>query len=299
MADPFSGRQGRLTGMWAADQAQNTGNSISALLNTGQTNALGSIGTGRTNSLASLGQGYDAAVPQYQEAIGRFDPWAEAGRGALTTYQNSLGQNGAAGNAAAVSQFQASPSYQYQVDQATDAVARKASALGALGSGNTQAAITDRASQLANQEYGGWQDRLNGLSTQGLQATGAQAALQRGLGDLGVQRGRDESNIYDNAAGREAGIYSNFAGLGASNLANLGQQTISAGTGALMAGQDAAANKLNFGMNIAKTGLSLLGGGLGGLGGLAGGALFGGGGTVSNALGAATNFQPFGDGTKW
>jgi hypothetical protein len=119
-------------------------------------------------------------------------------------------------------------------------------------------AITDRAANLANQEYGGWQDRLNGLSNTGLQATGQQANIQQGLGNLYAQQGRDQSNVYSDAAGKEAGIYTGYANANASALGNLGQTIIGAGTGALMAGQTAAQNRLNFGMNLGKTAVSLL-----------------------------------------
>lgn len=260
----FGGSADRRLGMWAYQQGKDTEAANQARFDTAQSSALAALGRGQTDSLAALGQGYANAVPEYQGAIDRFNPWAEAGRGALTTYQNSLGQGGAAGNAAAVSQFQASPGYQYQVDQATDAVARKASALGALGSGNTMQAITDRASNLANQEYGGWQDRLNALSNTGLAATGQQANLQRGLGNLYAQQGRDESNIYGSTAGQEAGLYGNFASLGANNAWN----GTNLGVNAVQQGQKNATNKvmsgLNFGLGLAGTGLNLLGLGMGG-----------------------------------
>lgn len=260
----FSGSADRRLGQWGYLQAQEAGTKAQGLLDQGKSDALAAIGTGRTNSLNALGQGYDAAVPEYQAAIDRFNPWAEAGTKALTTYQNSLGQNGADGNAAAVSQFQASPGYQYQVDQATDAVARKASALGALGSGNTMQAITDRASNLANQEYGGWQDRLNGLSNTGLAATGQQANIQQGLGNLYAQEGRDVSNVYGSTAGAEAGLFSNFAGLGANNVWNATNTGINAVQKGQAAAKDSVMSGLNFGLGLGGVGLNLLGMGMGG-----------------------------------
>lgn len=259
MGGLFSGSSSRRVGAWAYQQAQEAGAKAQTQLDQGQTSALNSISEGRTQGLSSLGQGYDTARTEYQGASDRYQPWTDAGTKALSTYQDSLGQNGAEGNANAVAQFQASPGYQYQVDQATDAVARKASALGALGSGNTQAAITDRASQLANQEYGGWQDRLNGLSNTGLQATNAQADLQKGLGDLGVSQGRDEANIYTTTGAQDAGIYSNFANLGSQNTWN----TSNAGSNAILTGvkngQNQVMSGLNFGVNAAGSGLKLLG----------------------------------------
>lgn len=269
MADPTSGRAGRNTGIWAADMAGKLFTAGQDALGLGKTDALNAIGQGRTQGLASLGAGYDAARPEYEGAIARFDPYAEAGRGALATYQGSLGLGGDAAHDSAVSAFQASPGYQWQQDQAADAIARKQSATGALGSGNTLAALSDRSQQIANQEYGGWQDRVNGLSNMGLQATGAQANLQKGLGDLGAQQGRDEASIYGTTGAQEAGLHTNFAQLGNQNIGNLSNTVVGAGTGAMMAGQTAAQNRLNLGMQGLSLGASLASGamGLGGLGG--------------------------------
>ena len=276
MASPFSGKAGRLAAMWGVDQANASANRISDLLGAGQTNALEALKAGQAPALGALGAGYDTAKSEYQGAIDRFNPWADAGKGALGMYQNSLGLGGAAGNDTATAAFREAPGYKYSVDQATDAVARKASALGALGSGNTMQAISDRAQNMADQGYKGWQDQLNGLSNTGLAAVGQQAGLQGRLGDLGAQRGRDEAGIYTGDAARSADIYSNFARMGAANLGNLGQQTIDLGTAGFKAGDAAAQNKLNFGMQLGKTAASLLGGAMtGGLGFAAGGLLSG------------------------
>lgn len=260
----FSGSADRRLGMWAYQQGKDTEAANQARFDTAQSNALAALNRGQADSLAALGQGYSRAAPEYQTAIDRFNPWVSAGTNALGTYQNSLGLNGADGNAAAVAQFQESPGFQYRVDKGTDAVARKASALGALGSGNTMTAIADYNRNEANQEYGGWQDRLNALSNTGLAATGQQANLQQGLGNLYAQQGRDESNIYGSTAGQEAGLYGNFASLGANNAWN----GTNLGVNAVQQGQKNATNRvmsgLNFGLGLAGTGLNLLGLGMGG-----------------------------------
>ncbi|CAN7663208.1 hypothetical protein LJR009_006055 [Bosea sp. LjRoot9] len=258
MASSFSGRAGRLAGMWATDQALQDYATGNQLIDAAKTDTLGAIDRGRTGALASLGQGLSDATGTINGAVSRYDPWVDAGKSALSTYQNSLGLNGAGGNAAAVAAFQESPGYAYQRDQAVDAVARKQSALGALGSGNTMQAITDRSSQLANQEYGGWQDRLNGLSNTGLQATGQQTGLLGQLGNLQAQNGRDEAGVYTGAAGQEAGALQGYAGLGLNNLNQMSNTKIGAGSGALLAGQQAAQNRMNFGANLAKTAVSVL-----------------------------------------
>lgn len=286
MASPFSGKAGRVAGMWAIEQAlqdYNLGaNKIESAkadtltaLDRGRTGALTSIGQGRTDSLAALGQGMDAARPQYQGAIDRYNPYTTAGTGALTAYQGSLGLGGDAAYDSAVSSFREAPGYRYSVDQATDAVARKASALGALGSGNTMQAISDRAQNMADQGYGAWQGQLKGLADTGLAATGAQAGIQTQLGNLEAQYGRDQSGVYSGAAGQEAGIYTGtagqeagayqgYAGLDLGNIARMSDTKISAGTGALMAGQQAAQNKFNFGMQLGNLGANLVGSFMGG-----------------------------------
>lgn len=264
MASPFSGRAGRLAGIWAQQQAIEDYGTGTALIDKARTDTLGALDRGRTGALTSLGQGLTSATGTINSAVDRYNPWVDAGKSALGTYQNSLGLNGATGNAAAVSQFQESPGYAFQRDQAVDAVARKQSALGALGSGNTMAAITDRSSQLANQEYGGWQDRLNNLSNTGLQATGQQTALLGNLAGMQQQTGRDQANVYTGTAGQEAGAYQGYAGLGLNNLQRMSDARISAGTGAMMAGQQAAQNRMNFGMQLANLGTNLFGSFMGG-----------------------------------
>jgi hypothetical protein len=260
----FSGRSSRLAGMYGQQQAIDAEGRVADLLGTAQTNALGAIQQGQAPSLAALGSGYDAARGEYNGAIDRFNPWVDAGKGALGAYQGSLGLGGAAERDAAVSQFQNSPGFGYAVDQATDAVARKASALGALGSGNTMQAIGDRAQNMQNQEYGAWQDRLNGLSNTGLAATGQQANLQQGLGNLSAQQGRDEAGIYTGNANKSADIYGNFAGLGASNISNMTQFGTNALLNGVKSGQDNVNSGFSFGANLAGAGLGLLGMGMGG-----------------------------------
>lgn len=253
-----AGTASRNIGIWGYNQAQDAQNRVADLLGTAQNNALGAIGQGKTSSLAALGQGYAAAVPQYQGAIDRLNPYAQAGERALGTYQDSLGLNGQTGYDNTVNAYRASPGYERRVNEATDAVARKASALGALGSGNTMQAISDRANYLADEDYGRWQGQVQGLAGMGQQAATSQAGIQQGLGNLYAQQGRDTSSIYDTAAGRESGLYQNLAGLGANNIWN----ATNAGIGAVNQGQknaaDAVASRNSMTTNMIGSGLSLL-----------------------------------------
>lgn len=246
----FSGSAARRIGQWNVLQAIDAERRGEAMRQEAQSGALASLGSG-------YGQARTDLNDQFGGAIGRLDPWTNAGTSALGTYQGSLGQGGQAERDAAVSQFQNSPGFQYAVDQASDATARKASALGALGSGNTMQAISDRAQNMQNQEYGAWQDRLLGLSDRGQQAATAQAGLQGQLGTslagLGQSQGRDE-----------AGVYTGLAGLGLNNIWNSQGIQSSSLTNAQKQATDNVNSGYSFGANLVGSGLNLLGMGMGG-----------------------------------
>ncbi|MCB5205008.1 hypothetical protein LH464_21310 [Neorhizobium sp. T786] len=137
---------------------------------------------GQGNEIINTGEGQSAGA--INSAIGGYQPWVDAGEGALGTYQDALGLNGAEGNARATGAFQVGPGYQFAMGQGEQAALRGASAAGMLSSGNTLTALTEYGQGMANQEYGGWLDRLNGLSGQGMQGAAGQAQGYGGLADL-------------------------------------------------------------------------------------------------------------------
>lgn len=169
--------------------------------------------------------------------------------GATSLGLDALGVNGAGGNARAVQAFQASPGYQYAVDQSLDGIARKANALGVSAGGNTLAALSDRAGNMANQEYGSWLDRLTGYVSPELAATGGMAGYEAA-----------KAPVYTGSA-------NSIANLGTATTTGVNDQNTQAAN-AEMAGSK---NLWNFGLQaataLASGGTSLLGGGLGGLGG--------------------------------
>lgn len=245
-----AGTAARNIGIWGYQQAQDAIGKGQSILDQAQSNALASLGQG-------YGQARNDLTAQYTGAIDRLNPWTDAGKNALGVYQGSLGLGGNAARDSAVAAYRASPGYERRVAEATDAVARKASALGALGSGNTMQAISDRANYLADEDYGRWQGQLQGLSDRGQQAATTQAGLQGQFGTqlagLGTQQGRDES-----------GVYTGLAGLGVNNL----WQGTSAGLNAVQNAQTQAASNVasrnSLTANIIGSGLGLLGMGMGG-----------------------------------
>lgn len=204
----------------------------------------------RNYSLRTLDSGYKNARDNKTKEFYLYQPYADTGLSAFNQYADASGVNGQAGYDKAADNFRASPGYQWQVDQATDAVARKASSLGALGSGNTMTAITDRASNLADQEYDDYLGRLDNINKQGFAATGAQAGVLSDRANLFAQQGRDKSDVNQN-----------FTGMSLNTKQNTTSQYLQALHGGMMAGQNAAANRWNFGMSALNGAASFIGGG--------------------------------------
>ncbi|MEZ0171028.1 hypothetical protein [Microvirga sp. TS319] len=290
-----SGKDGRDAAKAMSDVLVNTRDSALQSIDRGTNRAVADLGRARDvyrgaqrNQLDALRSGYDTARDYGQRAYDAFTPYTNAGRNAFSQYQDAIGMNGADGRTRALSAFQAGPGYQWQVDQASDAAARKASALGLTASGNTLDAITRLGSNLANQEYGSYLDRLNGVAKLGYDATGQQAGALRDLGNLATNYGTQRANVYGQTAGNIGHTYGQQAGYryGAGNtggqlIANIGQGLANAASQNELAGQQAAANRAGLLMSGLQLGASVLGGGFGGGmgGGMGGGlgSLFGGG----------------------
>lgn len=204
-----------------------------------------------------LNTGQNNAVGALDQSAGIYGDLAKKYSGATTLGLDALGVNGPEGNTRATQAFQAGPGYQYAVDQSLDAINRKAAALGIAAGGNTLAALSDRAGNMANQEYGSWLDRLNGYVSPELQATGGQAG----------------------AIASKAPVYTTTA----SNLASLGTNTTNGltnqNTQAANAEMQGSSNLWGLGLNLAKLGVSAATGGLGG-----GTSLLGGGGGTAGVM---------------
>lgn len=121
-------------------------------------------------------RGFKFARQQYKRGFkGLANDYADA-KGEFGTYADALGLNGDEGNTRAVDTFHTSPGYDFRLDEGLKAIDRTAASRGMLGSGNTAIDTLKYAGDLADNEYGGWMDRLEGLGTK-------QAAIDTGLGD--------------------------------------------------------------------------------------------------------------------
>jgi hypothetical protein len=192
-----------------------------------------------TEAQADLDKGFAGAMPELTNAVEAYTPLANLGAkyGAGTdTYMDALGINGPGGNANATNAFQASPGYAWMRDQAIEATARNMNRTSP--GGNEIAAVTDRASNLANQEYQNWLTRLGGFVNPELQATsGAAGGRAAGYGA--------KAGLWQNDAQNRIGVRGNVAsGIANSNTAAANAQ--------MQASGNFWSSLMNLGGNVAK-----------------------------------------------
>lgn len=200
---------------------------------------------------ATLTNGQNSAVGALDQSAGLFGGLAGKYGKATSLGLDALGVNGADGNARATSAFQAGPGYQYAVDQALQNTLRTNNAQGQGVAGNTLAALSDRAGNMANQEYGSWLDRLGGYVSPELSATNGQAGAiaakapvytntAQSIANLGTNTTNGVTNQNTQAANAEMAGSGNLWGLGL-NLAKLGVGAATGGTSLLGGGGSGSA----------------------------------------------------------
>jgi hypothetical protein len=148
-----------------------------------------------------------------------FQPFREAGIGALGQQQDILGLQGAGAQQAAFDAFKDSPGQAFLRDRGEKALLRNSAAIGGLGGGNIRSGLQQQGIGFANQQFGDFQNRLAGISGGGQSATtqGAQIGanlsgqISQGLAGQGQARA---SGILAEQQGN-AGLAGNILGLGA------------------------------------------------------------------------------------
>ena len=204
-------------------------------VNQGYDTALGALDTGQQ----ALESGYGAAKDTKTRIAGEmgevaqqgfnaqsdmWTPWTVPGLNAYKNMDTLL--NDPNGYNTILQKYQASPQFQFQLKQATDAVQRSAAATGNRLGGAQLAALSGRANDVANQSFNGWLDRLQQMAQTGFNAQsnlsqaqnnltagrtnalqyGDTSALDVGLGkdvlginqqrgDIGINRGQDMANL--------------------------------------------------------------------------------------------------------
>ncbi len=213
--------------IFTGDPAKKAAAENQARLGALKTEGMGYLDAGKTGSLDALGSAGDK--------FGGIASKYGAGTG---LYLDSLGVNGADGTARARDAYTATPGYDWRVSQALDQTNRAAAATGSLAGGNTLAALSDRAGNMAAADYTGWQDRLAGLISPEL------AGVTGGAG-------------IDTA---KAGVYTNDANSRVNLASGVTNGINNQGTQAANAEMAGSGNLWNLGLNLAKLGTGFLGG---------------------------------------
>ncbi len=167
-----------------------------------------------------LAQGRQAITTGYGQAQDIFNPINATAQGGANAYADITGAAGQAGQDRARALFETDPGYQFARDEALRATERTQGTGGFQGSGNVLAALEDRASGLAQQQYGNYVNRLAPFLGYSLGAGASQAytgeanALNTALGNqaqlgYGTQAGigsAQAAGTLGDAAARQAGI---------------------------------------------------------------------------------------------
>lgn len=174
------------------------------------------------------GSGQSGAISQgQQQANADVQPWVTTGTAANSQQANLLGLNGQPAADTAMTSFQASPGYAYQVQQGLRGVDAGAASKGLLRSGATLKAEQTLGSNLANQDFSAYMSRLNSLST-----TGESAGVNQASTDTGAAA--NQASIYGNTAN---GVTNSLTGLlGNSNVQNGLTSLFSSGGGGVDSG---------------------------------------------------------------
>lgn len=138
-------------------------------------------------------QGLGLQREQYNNSIGYFEPYRDAGADALAQQRALIGLNGFGEQDAAIGQIQNGAQFQALNRQGQDAILQNASATGGLRGGNTQAALAQFSPQLLQSLIQQQYANLGGLSTLGQNSAAMSASSGQNFanqsGDLLKQRG--------------------------------------------------------------------------------------------------------------
>lgn len=166
---------------------------------------------------------------QYDQSRADQLPFLQAGQGAIGTYASLLGQNGAPAQTAAMGQFQASPDYNFRLNEGARALTARNAALGIQDSGAAQRSAMQYGQGLASQEYGNWANRLAALGGVGQTAaannaqvggnyanavTGINQNTAQALGSSYINQGNIWSNLINNWSGQATRAGTAFMGGG-------------------------------------------------------------------------------------
>ena len=162
----------------------------------------------------------NAAMPYYNQIAGTitpyYQPYVNAGNQALSALMPQLMQlvsNPSAFMNQMSSGFQASPGYQYNVQQATNAANQAAAAGGMVGSPMEQQQLAGEISGMANQDFYNYLNHILKIYAGGMQGLG-------GVGKVGYTASSSLANELAKSLMNQGNLA--FAGTQASNMHNAG-----------------------------------------------------------------------------
>lgn len=183
------------------------------------------IGANATNKAAQKGaaasqQASDATIAEQRRQfdIGQQNqqPWLQAGTQSVGHYANLLGLNGPEASANAQAVFQASPDYQFRLNESMRGLTARNAALGIQDSGAAQRAALTLAGNQASGEFNNYANRLSSLA--GVGQTAAQNTATQGqsfANSMGQVLGNNAQNLassYATQGQNNANLWSGIGG---------------------------------------------------------------------------------------
>lgn len=182
------------------------GAGAAAAIGAGISGTMGLAGSllGGSAASSAASKAADAEKQMYYQTRSDLQPYTTAGNTATTQMTNLLGLNGQDAANAAMSTYQTSPGYQWQMSEGLRGVDAGAASKGMLRSGATLKAEDTYAQGLANSDFSNYYNRLSGLAS-----TGENAAAQQATSNTST--GNSLANIYTGSGSQQASTYSNLA----------------------------------------------------------------------------------------
>lgn len=177
-----------------------------SLIGAGVSAGAGLIGSAMQSSATSAASdaATQAELQMYNQTREDLSPYREAGTASLTQQQNLLGLNGQNAADTAMSTFQTSPGYQWQLSEGLRGVDAGAAAKGMTRSGATLKGEINYAQGLADQDFTDYYNRLSSMTSTGATAAGQQASANTSTGSQvatnATNAGNTQSSIYGNEA---------------------------------------------------------------------------------------------------
>jgi hypothetical protein len=184
-----------------------------------------------------FGLGRGALTTDYAKALVPFQTNFDVANQGQNAYADAMGLNGPEGNARAAAAFQNNPGYQFQLQQGLNSVMANQARTGQLASGNTDLALQQMGSNLANQNWGNYIGQLSPFLGGAQNAAQGIAGVNTGLGSAMNQSytGQGQAAYGSDVSQGKALAAGDLAGQQAS--ANLWGAALGAlGSGAKLAG---------------------------------------------------------------